>query len=142
MLIEGLNFDPRQVTRIRKYLKKMPKAVAASARKAIAAEARTTIMKAQEVVPVVTGLLKRSSYIKRSAGGVTKVQIQFGFKVKEANRARSGKTRVIDYAPHVEYGTINFEGRFYMRYAKNFTKAGRPKRIAQFIRKDLKNLRA
>lgn len=148
MLIKSLKFNPRDITRIKKYLNKAPAVVKASLRKAIAAEARHVMKKSQEIVPVRTGLLKRSKFLGRAKSSGAVVEISMGYAVKpgEYPSAYGGTRKVtIDYAPIVEAGSsaynVNFDGRFFMRRALNMTKAGRPARIAKYVRADLKKLR-
>jgi len=148
MLIKEIKVDKRAVTRIKKYIEKMPKAVSASLRKAIAAEARLVMKKSQELVPVRTGLLKRSKFLNRAKSIGGRVVISMGYRVKPGEYpAASGGSRkvVIDYAPIVEQGSsaygVNFTGRFFMRRAFALTKPGRAQRIAKFVRQDLKKLR-
>ena len=148
-LIKSIEFDRRDISRIKKYLSKTPKVVNNALRKAIAAEARYILKKSQEIVPVKTGLLKSSKFLKRAKSNGYTTDISMGYAVKPGvHPTVSGGTRnvKVDYAPIVEAGSsafnVGFTGRFFMRRAFSMTKSGRSERIAAFVRKDLRKLRS
>lgn len=125
-----LKISTSDLTRIDKYLNKVPKKVLAAIRLAQGVEARLTIAKSQELVPVVTGLLKRSKFIGRSKTTGKTTTISIGYKVKDV---RKGNKSVFDYAPPVE------ALRGYMKRANNSTRIGRKKRIQKFVSAALRN---
>lgn len=133
-----MRFNPQQITRINKYLKSMPKKVNAELRKAMSVEANIVMKKSQENVPVITGLLKRSKYIRRAKSGQTVTSVVVGYEVKEA---RGNRKEVFDYAQVVEEGRKGyrpFDGRWYLRRAYNSAKRGRLQRVSKAVRKGLK----
>lgn len=135
---KGLKFNARDVTRIKKYLKDYPKVVQAAARKALAAEARIIYEKSQQIVPVITGTLKSSGHVGRASSKGTATFVDVYYEVK---KIRPGRKEHFNYAQVVEEGRTGyrpFSGRFYLRRAVNSTRNGRPKRLAQFVRKEIK----
>lgn len=133
-----MEFDAQAITRIRKYWKTLPKKINKEVRKSVAEEARLILRRSQELVPVRTGLLKRSKFLRRSSTTGTKSTIRFGYKVKEAKR---NVKRVYDYAPVVEYGRKSpnpFPGRFYLKRAFELSKRGRVKRVSKAVRRAIK----
>ena len=146
-LIKELKFNRQDITRIKKYLSKAPNVVNNALRKAIAEEARLILKKSQEIVPVRTGVLKRSKFLKRAKSNGHVTSISMGYAVKPGKYStKSGGSRnvTIDYAPIVEAGdsefNVNFTGRFFMQRAMDMVASGRAKRIASFVRKDLRNM--
>lgn len=144
-LIKEMKVNVEDVKFIKRYLKKMPMLAARALRKAIAAEARLVLKKSQELVPVRTGTLKRSKFLKRAKARGGAVVISLGYSVKPGSYpAASGGTRTVrlDYSSIVEKGSsafnVGFSGRFFMRKALAMTKPGRGKRIGKFVVADLK----
>ena len=133
-VIKGIVVDPKDVTRIGKWLKNTPKLVNAAMRKAASAEANEIMRVSQDIVPVVTGTLKRSKFIGRAKSTSSQTAISFGYEVKLVGKD--------DYSAYVEHGdskfNVKFTGRFYMRRAVSMTRNGRKKRIAQHVRAAIK----
>jgi len=124
----GMAFDPSEVSGVRRAFKKIPKVVNKAMRKVAAEEGRRVIQETSKVVPVRTGLLKRSSFIGRAKGGAQGTEITVGYKVV---KIRKGAKKVFDYAPIVEAR----QGYFARGY--KMARRGRATRIARRLKEEI-----